>query len=113
MISQQKNYNTRAGDVIIIYDTHAPETNDIIPQNIPLDIVYEDEDLMVINKPVGMVVHHGCGNPDNTLLNAVAWHMQENCPNVDEKELTRYGLVHRIDKKHYFYFIVVAKSKIF
>jgi 23S rRNA pseudouridine1911/1915/1917 synthase len=66
----KKNYNTRAGDRVVVYDFNAPESSELIPQNIPLDIVYEDEDLLVVNKPVGMVVHPGSGNPDNTLINA-------------------------------------------
>jgi 23S rRNA pseudouridine1911/1915/1917 synthase len=80
----KKNYNTRAGDVITVFDNRSPESSEIIPQNIPLNIVYEDDDLMVVNKPVGMVVHPGSGNPDNTLINAVAWHLQENCPEIDK-----------------------------
>ncbi len=108
----KKNYNTRAGDKIVIYDTNSPESSEIIPQNIPLDIVFEDDDLMIINKPVGMVVHPGSGNPDNTLINAVAWHLQENCPEIDEKELTRYGLVHRIDKNTSGLIVVAKKQKV-
>ncbi len=108
----KKNYNTRAGDKIVIYDTNSPESSEIIPQDIPLDIVYEDGDLMIINKPVGMVVHPGSGNPDNTLINAVAWHLQENCPEIDENELTRYGLVHRIDKNTSGLIVVAKKQKV-
>jgi 23S rRNA pseudouridine1911/1915/1917 synthase len=108
----KKNYNTRAGDKIIIYDTNSPESSEILPQNIPLNIVYEDSDLMIINKPVGMVVHPGSGNPDNTLINAVAWHLQENCPEIDEKELTRYGLVHRIDKNTSGLIVIAKKQKV-
>lgn len=108
----KKNYNTRAGDKIVIYDTNSPESSEIIPQDIPLDIVYEDDDLMIINKPVGMVVHPGSGNPDNTLINAVAWHLQQNCPEIDEKELTRYGLVHRIDKNTSGLIVVAKKQKV-
>jgi 23S rRNA pseudouridine1911/1915/1917 synthase len=108
----KKNYNTRPGDKIVVYDTNSPESSEIIPQNIPLNIVFEDEDLMVINKPVGMVVHPGSGNPDNTLINAVAWHLQHNCPEIDEKELTRYGLVHRIDKNTSGLIVVAKKQKV-
>ncbi|MFN0083368.1 MAG: RluA family pseudouridine synthase [Ferruginibacter sp.] len=107
----KKNYNTRPGDKIVVYDTNSPESSEIIPQAIPLNIVYEDDDLMVINKPVGMVVHPGSGNPDNTLINAVAWHLQHNCPEIDEKELTRYGLVHRIDKNTSGLIVVAKKQK--
>ena len=107
----KKNYNTRPGDKIVVYDTNSPESSEIIPQDIPLNIVYEDADLMVINKPVGMVVHPGSGNPDNTLINAVAWHLQKNCPEIDENELTRYGLVHRIDKNTSGLIVVAKKQK--
>jgi len=107
----KKNYNTRPGDKIVVYDTNSPESSEIIPQDIPLNIVYEDDDLMVVNKPVGMVVHPGSGNPDNTLINAVAWHLQKNCPEIDEKELTRYGLVHRIDKNTSGLIVVAKKQK--
>jgi 23S rRNA pseudouridine1911/1915/1917 synthase len=108
----KKNYNTRAGDVITVFDNRSPESSEIIPQNIPLNIVYEDDDLMVVNKPVGMVVHPGSGNPDNTLINAVAWHLQENCPEIDEKELTRFGLVHRIDKNTSGLIVLAKKQKV-
>ncbi|WP_445116318.1 23S rRNA pseudouridine(1911/1915/1917) synthase RluD [Acinetobacter sp. WZC-1] len=62
------------------------------PENIPLDIIYEDDDIMVINKPVGMVVHPGAGNPTGTLVNAILYHYPK------AAELARAGLVHRIDK---------------
>jgi 23S rRNA pseudouridine1911/1915/1917 synthase len=108
----KKNYCTRANDKIVVYDTSAPESSEIVAQNIPLDIVYEDGDLMIINKPVGMVVHPGSGNPDNTLINAVAWHIKENCPEIDEKELTRTGLVHRIDKNTSGLIVIAKKQKV-
>ncbi|HQU56094.1 MAG TPA: RluA family pseudouridine synthase, partial [Chitinophagaceae bacterium] len=68
------------------------------PEQIALDIVYEDEALMVINKPAGMVVHPGNGNYSGTLLNGVAWYLQQKNPALDEETLPRFGLVHRIDK---------------
>ena len=70
--------------------------NDIIPEDIPLDIVYEDDDLMVVNKPAGLVVHPGCGNYHGTLVNAIAWHLR-NVPTYDPND-PQVGLVHRIDK---------------
>jgi len=94
----KNNYKTRAGDKIVIYETDAPESSEIIPQNIPLNIVYEDDDLFIVNKPVGMVVHPGSGNPDGTLINAVAYYLQQQQPDLDESTLTRFGMVHRIDK---------------
>ena len=70
--------------------------NDIIPEDIPLDIVYEDDDLMVVNKPAGLVVHPGCGNYTGTLVNAIAWHLRD-VPSYDPND-PQVGLVHRIDK---------------
>ncbi len=94
----KNNYKIKGGDKVVIFDNNNPESSEIIPQDIPLDIVYEDDDLFVVNKPVGMVAHPGSGNPDKTLLNAVAHHLKTNCPGFNEAELPRYGLVHRIDK---------------
>lgn len=94
----KNNYKIKGGDSIIIFDTHHPDSSEIIPQNIPLDIIYEDDDLFIINKPVGMVVHPGSGNPDQTLLNAAAFYLQKQTPDISDKTLPRYGLVHRIDK---------------
>lgn len=96
------NYKVRVGDEISIQETRKPESQEIIPEDLPLNIVYEDEALMVINKPAGMVVHPGCGNYSGTLVNALAWKLQQDEPETDlgeiENELPRVGLVHRIDK---------------
>lgn len=94
----KNNYKTKPGDKIVVYETDAPGSSEIIPQNIPLNIVYEDDDVLVIDKPVGMVVHPGSGNPDGTLINAVAYHLKQQNPDIDETVLPRFGLVHRIDK---------------
>ena len=94
----KSNYKIKPEDRVIIYDTKNQESSDIIPQNIPLDIVYADDDLFIINKPVGMVAHPGSGNPDQTLINAAAYHLKSQNPNIDDSVLPRYGLVHRIDK---------------
>ena len=94
----KSNYKVRPNDKIIIYDTYLPETSEIVPENIPFKIVYEDEDVMVIDKEPGMVVHPGSGNPGGTLVNAVAWYLKQQNPNINETELARFGLVHRIDK---------------
>ena len=93
----KNNYKIKGGDHIIIYDNNATESSEIIPQDIPLKIIYEDDDLLIIDKPVGMVVHPGCGNPDGTLLNAISYHLKMNS-GIEETELPRFGLVHRIDK---------------
>ncbi|MEO8413842.1 MAG: RluA family pseudouridine synthase [Ginsengibacter sp.] len=94
----KSNYKVRPDDKIIVYDTYLPETTEIVAENIPFKIVYEDEDVMVINKEAGMVVHPGSGNPGGTLVNAVAWYLQQQNPGINETELARFGLVHRIDK---------------
>jgi 23S rRNA pseudouridine1911/1915/1917 synthase len=93
----KSNYKIRGNDKIIIYDSNSPESSEIIPQDIPLNIIYEDDDLFIIDKPVGMVVHPGSGNPDNTLINAVAYYLKQ-LPGFDVSTLPRLGLVHRIDK---------------
>lgn len=108
----KSNYKIKPGDKIIIYDNNSPESSEIIPQNIPLNIVYEDDDLLVINKPVGMVVHPGSGNPDGTLVNAVAYHLKQNYPQIDESELPRFGLVHRIDKNTSGLLVMAKKQKV-
>ena len=89
------NVIIRPGDVIRFMMPYRRRGVDIIPQDIPLDIVYEDEDVLVVNKPAGMVVHPGHGNFDGTLVNALAYYLRLPVPDGDE----RAGiLVHRIDK---------------
>lgn len=92
------NYKIRPADSIIIYSDMSPEDTDVVPEQIDLNIVYEDADLMIINKPAGMVVHPGSGNYTGTLLNGVAWHLQAQNPDISDEHLPRFGLVHRIDK---------------
>jgi len=92
------NYKIKPEDSIIIYSDMSPDDTDVLPENIPLNIMYEDDDLMIINKPAGMVVHPGSGNYTGTLLNGIAWHLKEQNPNISEDQLPRFGLVHRIDK---------------
>ena len=94
----KSNYKVRPLDKIVIYQDYLPENNSIIPEDIPFEIVYEDEDIMVVNKEPGMVVHPGSGNPGGTLVNAVAWHLKQQNPDLNEIDLARFGLVHRIDK---------------
>ncbi len=92
----KSNHKVRPGDVVtLMLDRPRFETS-IEPEDIPLDIVYEDNDLMVINKPAGMVVHPGCGNFTGTLVNAIAWHLRD-LPSYDPND-PQVGLVHRIDK---------------
>ena len=92
------NYKIRPLDQVIIYSDMSPEETDVVPEQIPLDILYEDDDFMIINNPAGMVVHPGSGNYSGTLLNGVAWYLQQQQPGVSESVLPRFGLVHRIDK---------------
>jgi len=93
--AEAKNYRLRAGDTVEIVFPE-PEACEAIPQDIPLDIVYEDDDLIVINKPCGMVVHPAPGNPDGTLVNALLYHCQGSLSGVGG--VIRPGIVHRIDK---------------
>ena len=94
----KSNYKVRPLDEIIIYQDQELESNEIVPEEIPFKIVYEDDDIMVVNKEPGMVVHPGSGNPGGTLVNAVAFYLKQKNPDIDETELARFGLVHRIDK---------------
>ncbi|MET3126423.1 23S rRNA pseudouridine1911/1915/1917 synthase [Arcicella rosea] len=90
------NYKVKPLDVITVLLPEPPRNTEIIPQNIPLDIVYEDDELLVVNKPAGMVVHPAHGNWEGTLVNALVYHFQ-NLPTHRNGEI-RPGLVHRIDK---------------
>ena len=92
----KSSYKVKPNDVLTLMLDRPRYENDIIPEDIPLNIVYEDEDLMVINKPAGLVVHPGCGNYHGTLVNAIAWHLKDN-PKYDPND-PQVGLVHRIDK---------------
>jgi 23S rRNA pseudouridine1911/1915/1917 synthase len=94
----KQNYKIRPFDQITVYSDASPESTDVVPEKMDLNIVYEDEDIMMINKPAGMVVHPGSGNYSGTLLNGVAYYLQEKNPAVSEETLPRFGLVHRIDK---------------
>lgn len=94
----KNNYKVKAFDKIIVFDNRSPESSEIIPENIPLNIEYEDDAILIINKPAGMVVHPGSGNPNGTLVNGVAWYLKKQNQDLDETELSRFGLVHRIDK---------------
>ena len=92
----KSNYKVRPGDVITLMLDRPRHDNSIEPEDIPLEIVYEDDELMVVNKKAGMVVHPGAGNFHGTLINAVAWHLKDN-PKFDPND-PEVGLVHRIDK---------------
>lgn len=90
-----KNYKLSKGDVVEI-TLPEPEAAEALPENIPLDIIYEDNDIIVINKPVGMVVHPAAGNPTGTLVNALLYHCGASLSGVGG--VIRPGIVHRIDK---------------
>lgn len=94
----KQNYKVKAFDQIIVYSDLSPESSEVVPEKLDLDIIYEDEDVLLINKPAGMVVHPGSGNYSGTLLNGVAWYLQHENPSISEETLPRFGLVHRIDK---------------
>jgi 23S rRNA pseudouridine1911/1915/1917 synthase len=94
--SVKSNYKAKPFDVITIVLAYPPSEFEIIPQDIPIKIVYEDDDIMLVDKQPNLVVHPGFGNFDGTLLNAIAWHMKDH-PDFDPND-SRIGLVHRIDK---------------
>lgn len=90
-----KNYKLKNGDVVE-FELPLPENGENLPQNIPIDIIYEDLHLLVVNKPRGMVVHPAAGNPDNTLVNALLYHCGDSLSGING--VIRPGIVHRIDK---------------
>ncbi len=92
----KSNYRVKPLDVVSVVMDRPRYELEIIPEDIPLDIVYEDAHLLVVNKPPGLVVHPGHGNYTGTLVNALAWHFRDN-PDYDVND-PRMGLVHRIDK---------------
>ncbi len=93
-IPVKSNHKVKPNDIVRVLFSHPPYENLLTPENIPLDIVYEDDVLLVVNKPAGMVVHPGHGNYSGTLINALIYHF-DNLPNNSSD---RPGLVHRIDK---------------
>ncbi len=93
-VAVKQNYKVKAGDEVKVMFEHPPHEFLLVPENIPIDIVYEDDVLLVVNKPAGMVVHPGHGNYSGTLINALIYHVDNLPANSNE----RPGLVHRIDK---------------
>mgnify|MGYP004465819693 CR=1 FL=1 len=91
----KKNARLNAGAVLAVTPPQ-PEEVDVVPQNIPLDVVYEDDDVIVVNKPVGMVVHPAPGHPDGTLVNALLYHCKDSLSGINGQ--LRPGIVHRIDR---------------
>lgn len=92
----KSNYRVKPLDVVSVVMDRPRYDFEIVVENIPLDIVYEDADVLIVNKPAGLVVHPGHGNYTGTLVNALAWHFRDN-PDYDVSD-PRMGLVHRIDK---------------
>ncbi|RKQ50780.1 ribosomal large subunit pseudouridine synthase D [Roseivirga pacifica] len=90
------NFKVRANDVVVVALPEPPRDTEVIPEDIPLNIVYEDDDLLVVNKEAGMVVHPAYNNWSGTLVNALAYHFTQ-LPTMKDNE-GRPGLVHRIDK---------------
>jgi len=107
----KSNHKVRPNEEIVVFDNRETIPTDIIPEEMPLEIIYEDGDLLVVNKPPGLVVHPGSGNYTGTLVNGIAWYLN---PAEDKQriiELPRVGLVHRIDKDTSG-LLLVAKSEL-
>ena len=103
------NYRVKPGDLISIVLPHPPRKTELVPENIPLDIIHEDEDVIVVNKNPGLVVHPGHGNYTGTMVNALMYHLKDNPLFSTGDE--RPGLVHRIDKNTSG-LLVVAKNEL-
>lgn len=93
---QKPNYKVKPGDEISVVMPYPVREIELKPENIPLEIIYEDDSLVIINKQAGLVVHPGYGNYDGTLVNALLYHLNQLAPKADEPD--RPGLVHRLDK---------------
>lgn len=105
-VAVKSNHRVKANDEVKVMFAHPPHEYLLTPENLPINIVYEDDELLVVNKPAGMVVHPGHGNYSGTLINALIYHF-ENLPNNSSN---RPGLVHRIDKETSG-LLVVAKTE--
>jgi len=106
----KQNYKIKPGDEVSIVLPYPVREIELIPQDIPIDIAYEDDDLLVVNKPANMVVHPGYGNYSGTLVNALVFHIQ-NLPVPPRDYYGRPGLVHRIDK-HTTGLLLIAKTEL-
>ena len=107
-IIQKPSYKLKKGDEIVL-ENEEPKETELKPEEIPLDIVYEDRDIVVINKPKGLVVHPGNGNPDGTLVNAVLAHCKDSLSGIGGE--IRPGIVHRLDKDTSGLIIVAKNDK--
>ncbi len=112
--SIKSNYKVKPHDVITVVFAHPPRVLELIPENIPITIVYEDDDLVIVNKQAGIVVHPGYGNYTGTLVNALVYHFQhlpnQKSPVTNQQSTLRPGLVHRLDKNTTG-IMVIAKSE--
>ncbi len=111
----KSNYRVKPNDIITVVFAHPPREIELIPENIPINVVYEDDDIVIVNKQAGIVVHPGYGNYRGTLVNALVYHFQ-NLPNrtltiENPQAVLRPGLVHRLDKNTTG-IMVIAKSEI-
>lgn len=106
--SVNKNYKLKSGDNITV-EIPEPQIMDAVPENIPLDIIYEDDDLLVVNKPKGMVVHPAHSNYNGTLVNALLYHCGDSLSGING--VIRPGIVHRIDKNTSGLLIVAKNDK--
>jgi 23S rRNA pseudouridine1911/1915/1917 synthase len=106
----KSNYKVKPREVVSLMMDRPRHVLEILPEDIPLDIVYEDADVLVVNKPAGLVVHPGCGNYHGTLVNALAWHFKDDPAMAGRMDDPRLGLVHRIDKETSG-LLVVAKTE--
>lgn len=106
---EKSSYKVKPCDVVCVMMDRPRHVLEILPEDIPLEIVYEDDDLLVVNKPAGLVVHPGCGNYHGTLVNALAYHFKDD-PKMQAMTDPRMGLVHRIDKETSG-LLVVAKNE--
>ena len=102
------NYKVKGGDIVTVEYKNPPREHELIPEDIPINIIYEDDDILIVNKEAGMVVHPGFGNWEGTLVNALAFHFK-NLPNMGDD--TRPGLVHRIDKNTSGILIIAKNEK--
>ncbi len=92
------NHKIKPGEEIIIYSDREPQGDEIIPEEMPINIEYEDDEIIIVNKPVGLVVHPASGNFSGTLVNGIAFHLLQQNAGINQTNLPRFGLVHRIDK---------------
>lgn len=103
----KSNYKVKAGDVVQVVLSYPPRDKELKPENIPLNIVYEDEDLILVNKTPGLVVHPGFGNWSGTLVNGLLHHFE----NLPGRDLERPGLVHRLDKDTSGLMVIAASER--